>query len=65
MVFPEWPKYCRRKELWYGIISFPLIKDGPVAPILKKLGKEALKLLSLQHSNSSYYADHFWVFLIS
>ena len=40
-------KCCGRKELWDVILSFPLVKDGPVYPMLKEIIKEALKLLSL------------------
>ena len=34
-------------KLGGGIISFPLLKDGPVYPMLKETWKEALKYLSL------------------
>ncbi len=51
-------KCCCRKELWDGIISFPLVMDGPVYPVLKKIRKEALKLLSLESSNSTYHSCH-------
>ena len=36
-------KCCCRKELWDDVIFFPLVKDGPVFPILKAIRK----LLSL------------------
>lgn len=40
------------KELWDGIISFPLVKDASVHPSLKEMRKEALKQLSTFRSAS-------------
>jgi len=50
---------CCSKELWEGIIFFPL-KDSPVFPVRKEIKKEAQKRLSSPYRafTSSYHACH-------
>lgn len=44
-------KCCYPKELWDDIISFSLVRNGPVCPMLKDIRRKALKLLSLAFSS--------------
>ena len=46
--------------MWDGIIFFPLVKDGPVLPMLKQIRKEALRHLSLAltESTSTHHGGH-------
>lgn len=55
-------KWCCRKELWDGITSFPLVKDGPGFPTLKEVRKEAVKHLSsaCRDSTSSHHGCRCW-----